>query len=90
MSFISTIIGLISGGACAITYANAYPDGANWWQCLLIAIVPALISNAIEFFIYLAKKKGWLDKEDADSLIERKRKKEDEKKEETENKEEQE
>ena len=89
MSFIGTIIALISGGATAITYANA-TQNATWWQALLIAIIPGLVSNAIEFFIYLAKKKGWLDKEDADSLIERKRKKEDEKKEETENKEEQE
>lgn len=79
MSFISTIIGLISGGATAITYANAYPDGANWWQCLLIALVPALVSNAIEFFIYLAKQKGWISKEDADSMVERKHQKEDEK-----------
>lgn len=79
MTFISTIIGLISGGATAITYANTYPDGATWWQCLLIATVPALVSNGIEFLIYFAKKKGWLDKEDADKLIDRKHQKEDEK-----------
>lgn len=81
MTFISTIIGLISGGATAITYANAYPEGATWWQCLLIAIVPALISNGIEFLIYLAKKRNWIDKEDADKLIDRKHQKEDEAKE---------
>lgn len=89
MSFISTIIALISGGATAITYANA-TQNATWWQALLIAIIPGLISNGVELFIFVAKKKGWIDKEDADSLIERKREKEDEKKEETENKEEQE
>ena len=83
MSFISTIIALISGGATAITYANTYPDGATWWQVLLIAIVPGLVSNGVELFIFIAKKKGWLDKEDADSLIERKREKEDEQKEDT-------
>lgn len=83
MTFISTIIGLISGSASAMMYATAYPEGATWWQCMLIAIVPALVSNGIEFLIYLAKKKGLIDKEDADSLINRKRQKEDEKKEET-------
>lgn len=90
MSFISTIIALISGGATAITYANA-TQNATWWQALLIAIIPGLISNGVELFICIAKKKGWLDKEDADSIIKRKRELEDEKKkEEIENKEEQE
>lgn len=83
MTFISTIIGLLTGGAMAVTYGTTYPDGATWWQCLLIAIVPGLISNGIEFAIYLAKKKGWINSEDADKLIERKHQKEDEKKEET-------
>ena len=81
MTFISTIIGALGGVIGAFAYTSAYPEGATWWQILLIAVVPGLISNATEFLIYIAKKKGWLDKEDADSLIKRKREKEDEQKE---------
>lgn len=81
MTFISTLIALAFGAGTSIAYANAYPEGATWWQCMLIAIVPGLISNLIEFFIYLAKKKNWINAEDADKLIERKHQKEDEQKE---------
>lgn len=74
----STIIGLMSGVAGSVMYANATINGLAWWQYMIIALVPTLLGIIGDFLIMVAKKKGIIESEDADKLIERKHAKEDE------------
>lgn len=74
----STLIGILSGVAGSIMYASNVIEGVNWWQYLLITLVPTLVGILGDFAIMVAKKKGVINEEDADKLIERKHAKEDE------------
>lgn len=75
----STLIGLFSGLAGTIMYANSVIEGVNWWQYLLITLIPTIIGILGDFAIMVAKQKGIISEDDADKLIERKHAKEDEK-----------
>lgn len=79
MSFISTIIGLISGVGGAMIY-DAGVTGLAWWQSLLIAIIPTIVGALLDLLVYILKAKKIISSEDADKLIERMHTKEDEKK----------
>ena len=72
------IIGIFSGVAGSVMYANATIEGLDWWQYMLITLVPTLVGIIGDFLIMLAKKKGVINSEDADKLLERKHSKEDE------------
>lgn len=79
MSFISTIIGILSGvGGAMLTNSGA--TGLEWWQSLLIAIVPTIVGALLDLLVYILKAKKIISSEDADKLIERIHTKEDEKK----------
>lgn len=72
------LIGILSGVGGSVMYANATIEGLDWWQYMLITLVPTIIGIIGDFLIMFAKKKGVISEEDADKLIERKHAKEDE------------
>lgn len=72
------LIGIFSGLAGSVMYANATIEGLDWWQYMLITLVPTIVGILGDFLIMLAKKKGIINSDDADKLLERKHAKEDE------------
>lgn len=62
----SLIMGVVSGAFFALTSVTLV--GYTWWEVMLIAIVPAIVGFGLSFFLKFAVKKGWLTKEDADSI----------------------
>jgi phosphate/sulfate permease len=74
----SVLIGGISGIASAFLYANNVIEGQTWWQSLLIACIPPLLSIIYELTIAILVKKGVISEEWGKSIVDRKREKEDE------------
>lgn len=74
----SVLIGSISGIASAFLYANNVIEGQTWWQSLLIACIPPLLSIIYELTIAILVKKGVISEEWGKSIVDRKREKEDE------------
>ena len=77
----SILIGAVSGVASAFLYASNIIEGQTWWQSLLIACVPPLLSIIYEVTIAILVKKGVISEEWGKSIVDRKREKEDEQKE---------
>lgn len=74
----SVFIGALSGVASAFIYATNVIEGQTWWQSLIIACIPPLLSIIYELTIAILVKKGIISEEWGKSIIDRKRKKEDE------------
>lgn len=68
----NTIIGL-GCGLVAATAGNvgAFNGELNWWQWLIISLVPTIIGGTYDLIILILKKKGYLTTKDADKLQEK-------------------
>lgn len=79
MSFISTIVGLLSG-ITGIVLNDTGVTGLEWWQTLIISLSCTLFGFLLDLVAYILKAKKIISEEDTEKLLERLHKKEDEKK----------
>lgn len=73
----NTILGLGCGVvAAAAGNAGAFNGELNWWQWMIVSLVPTIIGGVFDIIVLVLKKKGYLEKEDAAKLEEKYTKKE--------------